>query len=339
MIFLRPLRFFCTLCLLTASFSFGYFHKNEAGKEIFSFANTFQSPRSAALQFSNGANPTKDPGITMLNPASLEMVQGKSNTVALHWQTGEFADNEGLFSATHAFGNMLLQANYGWIAYGDIDGMDESGNATGETHSPKSQLGSVTLAFPLPHFRFGTTAKFVSDFLSGNVGDRTAMGVAFDWGILWLPDTPRFGVGISARDFGTMFRDYIADGDNECGDYAMAETFALSAFYKPGALPRFAITGETTFPRYSEPALRLGGEYALGRSFFIRAGFTRTWLDISRDAKEIFNSSSRPDESNESQFLSAGLGYDNSTLAIDYAFSYLAQGLGTEHRIGLRFYF
>jgi hypothetical protein len=34
--------------------------------------------------------------------------------------------------------------------------------------------------------------------------------------------------------------------------------------------------------------------------------------------------------------LSAGLGYNSKLFSLDYAFSYLAQGLGFEHRIGLR---
>jgi hypothetical protein len=323
--------------LFLSSFSHAYFQKNEAGQEVFSFTSSFQSPRNAALERSNAALPSADPGIVLLNPAALRTRDSISNTIALHWQTGDFADNQGMLSYTHAFGTMLLQASYGWIAYGDIDGYDESGNKTGVTHSPRSQLATATLAFPLPHFEFGTTIKFVSDLLSGEVGDRTAIALAFDWGLLWQPKTSRFGVGLSARDFGTMIRDYTDDGEDE--SYAMGETVALSAYFRPGSLPRLALLLETTFPRYSEPALNLGGEYALGSSFFIRFGFTRTWLDLSRDVKQVFASDSRPDETNDARFLSAGLGYDNSRFAVDYAFSYLAQGLGMEHRVGLRFYF
>ena len=34
--------------------------------------------------------------------------------------------------------------------------------------------------------------------------------------------------------------------------------------------------------------------------------------------------------------LSAGLGYTSQLFSLDYSFSYLAQGMGVEHRIGLR---
>jgi len=337
MIFFKKFRFFLLLCFFMSSFSYAYFQKNEAGQEVFSFTSSFQSPRNAALEHSNGALPSTDPGVTLLNPAALRHPENASNTVALHWQTGDFADNQGMLSYTHAFGTMLLQANYGWIAYGDIEGYDEQGNATGVNHSPKSQLASATLAFPLPHFQFGTTIKVASDLLSGKVGDRTAMALAFDWGILWQPNTSRFGVGIAARDFGTMIRDYTDDGEDE--SYGMGETVALSAFFRPSSLPRLTLLFETNFPRYAQPAMNLGAEYALGTSFFARVGFTRTWLDLSRDVKEVFASDSRPDETNDARFLSTGLGYENSLFALDYAFSYLAQGLGMEHRVGLRFYF
>ena len=93
---------------------------------------------------------------------------------------------------------------------------------------------------------------------------------------------------------------------------------------------------ETDFPRYAEPDLNLGAEYALGEFFRIRAGFTRTWLDISRDIKELASSSSRPDETNEARVLSLGLGYSSDLFAFDYAISYLAEDLGFEHRLGLR---
>ena len=82
--------------------------------------------------------------------------------------------------------------------------------------------------------------------------------------------------------------------------------------------------------------MNLGAEYALGEFFRIRAGFTRTWLDISRDFKELASSSSRPDETNEARLFSLGLGYNSSLFAFDYAFSYLASSLGFEHRLGLR---
>ena len=59
-------------------------------------------------------------------------------------------------------------------------------------------------------------------------------------------------------------------------------------------------------------------------------------VDIARDIRELASSSSRPDETNEARIFSLGLGYVSNLFAFDYAFSYLAESLGYEHRLGLR---
>ena len=92
-----------------------------------------------------------------------------------------------LFHIQEKLNAMTLQISYGWIRYGDIDGYDEFGNPTGQIHSPQSQLFTLTSSFPLTHFRFGSTVKLATDKLSGEVGDRTAIALAFDWGFLGYP--------------------------------------------------------------------------------------------------------------------------------------------------------
>ncbi|MCK9182661.1 MAG: hypothetical protein M0P13_07270 [Fibrobacteraceae bacterium] len=336
MFFLKKICNLVFLVLLLSSFSEAYFKQNDTGEEAFSFLGSFYSPRNAALENANGAMPFSDLGVSFLNPASFKLNPEQKNAVAFYWQTGEFADNQGSVSLARKFNTMTATISYGWIKYGDIDGYDENGNATGETYSPQSSVTAATLSFPLPHFEFGTTLKFATDLLSGKSNDQTAMALALDWGMLWQSQSKKLGVGFAARDFGKMIRAYVKDGDD---DYGLDETFALSGFYIPGALPRLTLFAETTVPRYAESAISVAGEYAIGSSLFARIGFSRTWLDISRDVKEIFSSAARPNETNDARLLSAGLGYTGSRFALDYAFSYLAQGLGTEHRVGLSFHF
>ena len=186
----------------------------------------------------------------------------------------------------------------------------------------------------MTHINVGATIKFASEKLAEESGDRTALGAAFDWGVSWQSTSKIFGVALVGRDFGALLRDYVDDGYND--NFPMSQTFALSFYYRPVILPRLTIMGESTFPRFAEPKFALGGEYALGQSFFLRAGFTRAWLDLTRDVKQLISASSRPDEAQTARMLSAGLGYNAKMFSIDYSFSYLAQGLGTEHRFGLR---
>ena len=73
--------------------SHAYFTQGDAGQEVFSFINTFDSPRNAALEKSAGAGLSNDPTITQLNPAAFVMPENKDHVASAHWQTGDMADN------------------------------------------------------------------------------------------------------------------------------------------------------------------------------------------------------------------------------------------------------
>ena len=330
---LKKLSAIAALAIACPAAELGYFSKHDAGQEVFSFLSTFDSPRNAALEKSAAALPTTDPSIVQLNPAAVLIADGKKRVAEAHWQTGEFADNQGTLSYTTQYKKFILQFSYNWISYGSITGYDEYGEENGSEYKPFSQLVTATVAFPMKHIRFGATLKFVSDKLTGDTGDQTAMAAAFDWGLTWMSDTKNYGFSFVARDFGAMLRSYVKNGSD---DYPLSQTFAFGGFFKPRSVPRLTLFGEADFPRYAEPDLNLGAEYALGEYFRIRAGFTRTWLDLSRDFKELASSSSRPDETNEARLFSRGLGYKASLFAFDYACSVLPESLGYAHRIGLR---
>lgn len=331
---LKKLSAIAALAIACPASDFGYFSQHDAGQEVFSFLSTFDSPRNAALEKSASALPTTDPTVVQLNPAAILMPEGKKRVAEAHWQTGEFADNQGTLSYTTQFEKFILQFSYNWISYGTITGYDEYGDENGSEYKPFSQLATLSVAYPMKHIRVGATIKFASDKLTGDATDQTAMAAAFDWGLTWVSDSRNYGFSFVARDFGAMLRGYVKEDADD--SYPLSQTFAIGGFMKPRSVPRLTLFAETDFPRYAEPDLNLGAEYALGEFFRIRAGFTRTWLDITRDIKELANSSSRPDETNEARIFSLGLGYASNLFAVDYAFSYLAQSLGFEHRLGLR---
>lgn len=320
--------------LLAPASALAFFDHGDAGQEVFSFMRTFDSPRNAALEKSAAANPSSDPSITQLNPAALKLPEGTDRIASMHWQTGEFADNQGTISYTTHFNTLLYQISYNWLDYGTIEGYDEFGESTGVDYEPFSQLVTATVAFPLRHFQFGATLKFASDRLAEEEGDRTAFGLAFDWGIAWQSASKIFGLALTARDMGCILRDYVDDDEND--HYPMSQVISIAGYFRPQSVRRLTLYVDNDFPRFAEATLNLGAEYALGSYFSIRAGFTRAWLDLVRDFKELASSDSRPSESNEARMLSGGLGYSSSLFSLDYSFSYLAQGLGFEHRIGLR---
>lgn len=332
--FKRKAVMFAVWNLLLPTCASAYFSQSDQGEEVFSFMSTFDSPRNAALEKAASAVPSSDPTIVQLNPGALRLPDGTNRIAEIHWQTGAMADNQGSISYTSSYKKFLYQISYNWLDYGTIVGYDEYGMETGTDYNPLSQLATATVSYAMTHINVGATVKFASESLADDAGDRTAWGAAFDWGISWQSVSKIFGIGIVARDFGMLLRDYVDDDIDEY--YPMSQMFGLSMYYRPVILPRLTIMAESDFPRYAEPKLALAGEYALGQSFFIRAGFTRAWLDITRDVKQLISANSRPDEAQSARMLSAGLGYNSKLFTIDYAFSYLAQGLGVEHRIGLR---
>lgn len=332
--FIGKTRLLATATLMFPLASFAYFDHGKAGQEVFSFMNTFDSPRNAALEKSAGASPSTDPTVTQLNPAAIRVDEKKNHVASIHWQTGEFADNQGSIYYTGIFDKYIYQVSYNWLDYGTIEGYDELGFETGVDYQPFSQLVTASLAFPMKHIQMGFTLKFASDKLAEEEGDRTAFGAAFDWGVSWQAASKIFGFSFIARDFGCLLRDYVDDGEDKY--YPMSQTFAIAGFLRPKSVRRLTMYAESAFPRYAEADLNLGAEYALGSYLSIRLGFTRTWIDLIRDFRELASSKSRPSESNEARMLSGGLGFSNSLFTIDYSFSYLAQGLGFEHRVGLR---
>ena len=331
---LKKLTAIAAFALACPAAELGYFSKHDAGHEVFSLLSSFDSPRNAALEMSASALPSTDPSITQLNPAAIYIADGKKRVAAIHWQTSEFAENQGTLSYTTQYRKFILQVSYNWSSVGTITGYDEKGEPNGSEYKPYSQLTTATVAYPMKHIRFGATLKFASDKMTGDIGDQTAMVAAFDWGLTWMADSKNYGFSVVAKDFGAMLRGYVKKDASD--SHPLSQTFAFGGFLKPRSVPRLTMFAETDFPRYAEPDLNLGAEYALGEFFRIRGGFSRTWLDISRDIKELASSSDRPDETNKARMFSLGLGYTSSMFAFDYAFSYLAESLGYEHRLGLR---
>lgn len=328
---------FCAITVALAPVSsLAYFSQDNSGEEAFSFVSTFDSPRNAALERSAGALPSTDPTITQLNPAALRIPEGKKHIVEAHWQTGDFAENQGSLFYTTQLKKFLLQVSYNWYDVGTIDGYDELGNETGKEYNPFGHVFSGMVAFPMKHIQFGVGLKIVAEKLAEDkdFGDRTAIGAAFDWGVSWQNASNSIGISIAAKDFGSMLIDYSDDEEDDF--FAMSQTFIASGYLRPKSIRRLTMFLATEFPRFTPPILDIGAEYALGTHFTIRGGWTRNWLDLVRDIKELAASNSRPDEANTARLFSLGLGYSSSLFALDYAFSYLAEGLGMEHRIGLR---
>lgn len=311
--------------------AFAYFGKSNEGRAVFTWTALLQTPRTIAMGGSAGALPSEDAGAASMNPAAYR--QNANYLVAAAWQSGDFVERQGLLFVGHQAGPFRVLHTYGFVDNGSVDGYDEAGEATGVVHRPLAQTYAATLAWSMEHFQLGWTGRLLWERLSESTDAQTAVGTSFDWGLQWQPSSPRYGLAFAARNLGTMLRPYVKNGET---DFATSSELAISSYFRPATLPRLALTGEASAPRYAPVAVSLGGEYSLGSSLFLRAGLQRNAIDVIRQVRSVFASEDTPEKTGTHRMFSVGAGYQYRWIGVDYSFSYLEESMGSEHRLGLK---
>jgi len=317
--------------LLFFVFSYAYFGKENEGLAVFGWVLPLQSPRTAALEGAGSAYQSQDFGAALMNPALLE---GKGIGAGLSWQSGDLADNQGIAVISHSLSMFgiegRMQHTYGVVDNGNVSHLNEYGEETGVTSHPVSQYYAITAAFPLKHFKFGITGRYLWDRLSEVDGAQVGMGLAMDWGLLWNSGSARYGLALMGRHLGAQFRPYIRGGVN---GYALASELAASTFWRANQNLTWLL--ECSAPRYSPVAGKLGLEYRFSEPLFIRAGMQRDLIDVARFASSVFDSDEKSTKAGYYRLFSAGAGYRFWNFALDYSYSMLIEGMGSEHRVGL----
>jgi len=327
--FFRCLLFFLSVTTLPLD-SWGYFGKTNEAQSVFLWTANLHSPRNMSLEGSASALPSEDPGAALLNPAILR--SSNKYQVSASWQSGDLDENEGLLFFSHPAGPALIQHTYGFVDHGTVDGYDENDNPTGVTHHPMGHMYLASFTLPLTRFNFGASGRLVWEKLSDQNNSQTAIGASLDWGLNYIPNSPRYGLAFVARNLGRQFRAYKKNG---IADRTMSSNLALSGFFRPASLPRLTLTSEFDAPRYAPVITKLGGEYTLGSSLFLRAGVQRNTIDMIRLIRSTFASESAPEETGSHRLFSIGAGYQARWLTVDYSYSHLFEGMGGEHRFGL----
>ncbi len=323
--------------LLFFAFSHGYFGKENEGLAVFGWALLLQSPRTAALEGSASALQSQDFGAVLMNPA---LLQGEGFGAGISWQGGDLTNNQGIAAISHSLSVLgiegRMQHTYGVVDNGNVTHLDESGEETGITSRPIAQYYAITAAFPLKHYKFGITGRYLWDRLSENDakigidGAQVGMGLAMDWGLLWNSSSTRYGFALMGRHLGAQFRPYVKGGVN---GYALASELAVSTFWRANQDLTWLL--ECSAPRYSPVAGKLGLEYRFSEPLFIRAGMQRDVIDVARFVRSLFDSDEKSTKVGYYRLFSAGAGYRLWNFALDYSYSMLIEGMGSEHRVGL----
>jgi hypothetical protein len=321
------MRFFVLILLSFFAFSYAYFGKENEGQSVFGWALLLQSPRTVAFEGAGSAFPSQDFGAALMNPA---LLQGEKFGAGLAWQSGDLANMHGIAAFSHPFSIGRMQHSYGAINNGEILNRDEFGEETGVASYPTAQYYAITFAFPLKNFKFGITGRYLWERLSETEGAQVGMGLGMDWGFLWNSGSARYGFGLMGRHLGSQIRPFMKGGVN---GYALASELAASAFWRSSA--KFTWLFECNAPRYSPAQGKLGLEYRFSEPVFIRAGAQREFIEMFRLSRSVFDSDEKMPKASYYRLFSVGAGYKFLDFTLDYSYSMLIEGMGSEHRIGL----
>ncbi|MDR2582638.1 MAG: hypothetical protein LBC75_04065 [Fibromonadaceae bacterium] len=324
------MRIFTLLVFLFFVSSYAYFGKKNEAQEVFGWAMLLQSPRTVAFEGAGSALQTQDFGAVLMNPA---LLQGDGLGAGISGQSGDLADWQGIAVFSHPFSigeaEGRMQHTYGVVDNGKVENLGEEAEPMGTSH-PIAQYYAITAAFPLKHFKFGITGRYLWQRLSEIDNAQVGMGLAMDWGFLWNSGSARYGFAFMGRHLGQQIRPFVKGGVN---GYALASELALSTFWRLDQ--NFVWLFECSAPRYSPAVGKLGLEYRFSESLFARAGVQKDLIDAARFGRSIFDKNEKTPRAGFYRLFSAGAGYRFGDFALDYSYSMLIEGQGNEHRVGL----
>jgi len=321
------MRIFTLFVLLFFTFPYAYFGKRNEAQDVFGWAMLLQSPRTVAFEGSGSALQSQDFGAAIMNPA---LLQGNGYGAGISGQSGDFANWQGIAVFSHPFSVVRIQHTYGVVDDGEVENRDENSDLTGAISHPIAQYYAITAAIPLEHFKFGITGRYLWQRLSEVDDARSGMGLAMDWGFLWNSGSARYGFAFMGRHLGRQITPFVKGGVN---GYALASELAISTFWRLDQ--NFVWLLECAAPRYSPAVGKLGLEYRFSESLFARAGMQRNLIDVGRFVRSIFDKSENAPMAGYHRLFSAGVGYRLWYFALDYSYSMLVEGQGSEHRFGL----
>jgi hypothetical protein len=204
----------------------------QAGTTSYSFLNLPYGAKIGAIGGSNTSLYRNDPNLFLSNPAlaSDSLAQRPSISYTA------FPTGIGLSTATysHSFSNAgLWSAGIQYLSYGQIDGFDDSGNATG-SFKPNDYAIIISHVRSSNNIRFGASIKQVGSNIAGYKGSATL----FDLGSVFIHPSQRFTVGLSIKNIGFEWQKI-----SESVNTKLPFDIQLGATVKPLHMPfRFSFT-------------------------------------------------------------------------------------------------
>lgn len=189
------------ICLLTTS----AFYAQVGGESTFQFLNLVSSPRQAALGGKVITNYDYDVTSGLFNPASINAEMDNQLAVNYSSYLGGIGYGTAAYAYTWDRHVQTFHVGMTYINYGEFDGYDLNGVSTGTFTGNEAAL-SAGYAFQIPYsdFYVGANLKIITSKLE----QYNSIGVAADFGAMYINEKLDFRAALSIRNFGTQIVTY-----------------------------------------------------------------------------------------------------------------------------------
>ncbi len=175
------------------------------GESTYQFLNLVSSPRQASLGGKVITNVDYDVAQGLYNPATINVEM--DNQLALNYTSYLGGISYGTASYAYTIDRRTQTFHVGmtYINYGSFDGYDETGNSTGTFTGNEAALSvGYSLQLGYSDFYFGANVKLITSKLE----QYNSLGVASDFGLLYINKDLDFHAALVVRNFGTQITTY-----------------------------------------------------------------------------------------------------------------------------------
>ena len=175
------------------------------GNSTYQFLNLVSSPRQAALGGKVLTNVDYDVTQALYNPSTINI--NMDNQLAVNYSNylGDISYGTAAYAYTWDRRTQTFHAGMTYINYGQFDGYDENGLATGEFTGNEAAL-SLGYAWQIGYSDFyaGTNVKLITSSLE----QYSSFGAATDLALLYIDEKLEFQATLVVRNLGTQITTY-----------------------------------------------------------------------------------------------------------------------------------
>ncbi|TVZ50898.1 type IX secretion system protein PorQ [Dokdonia sp. Hel_I_53] len=181
------------------------------GRATYQFLNLMSSPRQAAMGGKVITNYDYDPDSAIYNPANINYKM--DNQLAVNYVNYLSDINYGTASYAYMWDRrtQVFHAGVTYINYGNFDGRDENGNATGNFGGNEAAL-SLGYAVNVPNTNFHVGANF--KLITSTLAEYSSAGIALDIGTTYNFEEWDLNAAVVVRNLGTQLTPYVDTYEN-----------------------------------------------------------------------------------------------------------------------------